>query len=48
MMEDLPVLAEQHYYPEGLDLSLYKEIGTEVTYTAECDPGKLYRATSTA
>ena len=43
MMEDLPVLAEQHYYPEGLDLSLYKEIGTEVTYTAECDPGKLYR-----
>jgi len=43
MMEDLPVLDEQHYYPEGIDLSLYKEIGTEVTYTAECEPGKLYR-----
>ena len=43
MMEDLPVLDEQHYHPEGLDLSQYKEIGTEVTYTAECEPGKLYR-----
>lgn len=27
MMEDLPVLAEHHYYPEGIDLSLYREIG---------------------
>ena len=43
MMEDLPVLDEQHYYPEGLDLSLYKELTPEVTYTAECEPGKLYR-----
>ena len=43
MMEDLPILEEQHYYPEGMDLSLYKEIGTEVTYTVECEPGKLYR-----
>ena len=37
------MLDEQHYYPEGLDLSLYKELTPEVTYTAECEPGKLYR-----
>ena len=41
--ENRKMMDEQHYSPEGLDLSLYKEIGTEVTYTAECDPGKLYR-----
>lgn len=42
MMEDLPVMKRTVLEPEGLDLSLYKEIGEEVTRIVEHEPGKLY------
>lgn len=42
MLEDLPVLDRVRIRPEGIDESLYKKIGEEVTRIVEHEPGKLY------
>ncbi len=42
MLEDLPVLKRTIIEPDNIDLSLYKEIGREVTRIVESEPGKLY------
>lgn len=42
MLEDLPVLETVRIKPEGIDESLYKKIGEEVTRIVEHEPGKLY------
>jgi len=42
MMEDLPVGETTVLEPEGLDLSLYKRLGEEVTRVVEFEPGRLY------
>ena len=42
MLEDLPVLVQVHLKPEGIDETLYKKIGEEVTRIVEHEPGKLY------
>lgn len=42
MMEDLPVLKTEVIEPEGVDLSVYKRIGEEVTRVVEFEPGRMY------
>ena len=42
MMEGLPVLERVVITPEGVDESLYKKIGEEVTRVVEHKPGQLY------
>lgn len=42
MMEDLPVLEREVIEPEGIDLSLYRKMGEEVTRTVKYQPGMLY------
>jgi transposase len=42
MMENLPVLEREYIDPEGIDLSVYRKIGEEVTRIVEHVPGKLY------
>ena len=42
MMEDLPVLEREVLEPEGIDPSIYKKIGEEVTRIVKHQPGKLY------
>lgn len=42
MMEDLPVLEREVIEPEGIDLSLYKKMGEEVTRIVKHQPGMLY------
>ena len=42
MLEDLPVLVQVHLKPDGIDETLYKKIGEEVTRIVEHEPGKLY------
>ena len=43
-VKKLPILVTITYEPEeGVDLSRYRKIGEEVTYTAEFKPGKCYR-----
>lgn len=42
MIEDLPVLKREIIEPEGIDLTVYKKIGEEVTRVVEFEPGKLY------
>ena len=42
MLEDLPVLERVVIKPEGIDESLYKKIGEEVTRIVEHKPGQLY------
>lgn len=42
MMENLPVMKRTVLEPDGVDLSLYKKIGEEVTRVVEHEPGKLY------
>ena len=42
MMEDLPVLEREVIEPKGIDLSLYRKIGEEVTRIVKHQPGKLY------
>ena len=42
MLEDLPVLETVRLKPEGIDETLYKKIGEEVTRIVEHEPGKLY------
>ncbi len=42
MMENLPVLKTTVVEPKGIDLSLYKKLGEEVTRVVEHEPGKLY------
>ncbi len=42
MMENLPVLKTTVINPEGIDLTLYKKMGEEVTRVVEFEPGKLY------
>ena len=42
MMEDLPVLEREVIEPEGIDLSVYKKMGEEVTRIVKHQPGKLY------
>ena len=42
MLEDLPVLEQVRLRPEGIDETLYKKIGEEVTRIVEHEPGKLY------
>ena len=42
MMEDLPVLKRTVIDVEGIDLSLYRKIGEEVTRVLRHEPGKLY------
>ena len=42
MLEDLPVLEQVRLKPEGIDETLYKKIGEEVTRIVEHEPGKLY------
>ena len=42
LLADLPVLKREILRPEGIDLSLYKKIGEEVTRVVEHEPGKLY------
>lgn len=41
--DNLPILKEHYYEPEGIDLSRYRKIGEEVTYVVEFKPGMLYR-----
>lgn len=42
MMENLPVLEREVIEPEGIDQSLYRKIGEEVTRIVKHEPGKLY------
>ena len=42
MLEDLPVLETERIRPEGIDETLYKKIGEEVTRIVEHKPGQLY------
>ena len=42
MLEDLPVLETVRLRPDGIDETLYKKIGEEVTRVVEHEPGKLY------
>ena len=42
MMEDLPVLEREVIEPEGIDLSLYRKMGEEVTRIVKHQPGMLY------
>lgn len=42
MMEDLPVLETEVIEPDGVDLSLYRRIGEEVTRVVKHKPGMLY------
>ena len=42
MLEDLPVLEQVRIRPEGLDETMYKKIGEEVTRVVEHKPGQLY------
>lgn len=42
MMEDLPVLETEVIEPTGVDLSLYRRIGEEVTKVVKHKPGMLY------
>ena len=42
MMEDLPVLEREVLEPEGIDLSIYKKMGEEVTRIVKHQPGMLY------
>lgn len=42
MLEDLPVLEREVIEPEGIDLSLYKKMGEEVTRIVKHQPGMLY------
>ena len=42
MLEDLPVLETVRIRPEGIDESLYRKIGEEVTRVVEHKPGSLY------
>ena len=42
MMEGLPVLEREVIVPEGVDKSLYRKIGEEVTCVVEHKPGMLY------
>jgi len=42
MIEELPVLKREVIEPEGIDLTVYKKIGEEVTRVVEFEPGKLY------
>lgn len=42
MIEDLPVLETEVVEPDGVDLSLYRRIGEEVTRVVKHRPGMLY------
>ena len=42
MIEDLPVLETDTIEPEGVDLSLYRRIGEEITKVVKHRPGMLY------
>lgn len=42
MVEDLPVLETEVIEPDGVDLSLYRRIGEEVTRVVKHKPGMLY------
>ena len=42
MIEDLPVLETDTIEPEGVDLSLYRRIGEEITKVVKHKPGMLY------
>ncbi len=42
MIEDLPVLETEVIKPDGVDLSLYRRIGEEVTRVVKHRPGMLY------
>ena len=42
MVEDLPVLETEVVEPDGVDLSLYRRIGDEVTRIVKHKPGMLY------
>ena len=42
MIEDLPVLETEVIKPDGMDLSLYRRIGEEVTRVVKHKPGMLY------
>ena len=42
MIEDLPVLESETIEPEGVDLSLYRRIGEEITKVVRHRPGMLY------
>ena len=42
MIEDLPVLESETIEPKGVDLSLYRRIGEEVTKVVKHKPGMLY------
>ena len=42
MMEDLPVLETETIEPAGVDLSLYRRIGEEITKVVKHKPGMLY------
>ena len=42
MMEDLPVLEREVIEPDGIDLSIYKKMGEEVTRIVKHQPGMLY------
>lgn len=42
MLEDLPVLERERIRPDGVDETLYKKIGEEVTRVVEHKPGQLY------
>lgn len=42
MIEDLPILETEVIEPDGVDLSLYRRIGEEVTRVVKHKPGMLY------
>ena len=42
MIEDLPVLETDTIEPKGVDLSLYRRIGEEITKVVKHKPGMLY------
>ena len=42
MIEDLPVLESETIEPKGVDLSLYRRIGEEITKVVKHKPGMLY------
>ena len=43
MIEDLPVLETDTIEPKGVDLSLYRRIGEEITKVVKHKPGMLLR-----
>lgn len=43
MLENLPVLKRDVIDIDGIDLTIYKKIGKEITEVVEFEPGKLYR-----